>query len=177
MAKQNFGGVYANMDFPAWQFVEYPKHIITGLHGKFETAYSAADEERIRARLQKDQDDAPAEHVPYVADPAKEILISRARELGVAFNSKWSKAKLEQTVKAAEDAVDDLPAEEVAVRPKRPMPTPPIIENDEEATADVQKARLYDRAKELGLNAQGMHLWGIPRLKAAIAEAQLHSGE
>lgn len=175
MAKQNLGGVYANMDFPPYVWQEYPKHIATGPHGKYEVAQNAADEERIRAKLQKDQDDAPAEPVHLVLDPQKEILISRAHELGVAINRKWSVAKLQQVVNAAEQSVDNLPAEgeegQADETPNDPsgtvvdMPQEPIDE-----TPKQLKDRLLAEAKALGIEAH--HLWGVPRLKAAIAEAQ-----
>lgn len=153
MAKQNLGGVYANMDFPPYEYREYPKHIRTGPYGRYEVANNAAEEEKILAKLKQDNDDAPAIMAPLIADPEKEILISRARELGIAFNSQWSKAKLTLVVQAAEKEIDNLPPEE---------------ELDE-------KAKLYAEAKSLGLKAQGMHLWKIERLKAAIAEVKAAS--
>lgn len=150
MAKQNLGGVYANMDFPPYVWQEYPKHIKTGQYGQFEIAANAQDEERILSKLQLEDDNAPAIAAPLVADPEKEILISRAVELGIAFNPKWSKAKLTTVIDIAEKEVDNLPPEE---------------EVDE-------KAKLYAEAKSLGLKAQGMHLWKAERLKAAISEAK-----
>lgn len=151
MAKQNLGGVYANMEFPTYEYREYPKHIRTGLHGAYEIAQNENDEMRILTKLKQDDDNAPAiAPQALVADPEKEILISRARELGIAFNSQWSKAKLKVAIDTAEKEVDNLPPEE---------------ELDE-------KAKLFKEAKSLGLKAQGMHLWKIDRLKAAIADAK-----
>lgn len=151
VAKQNLGGVYANMDFPPYEYREYPKHIRTGPYGKYEVALNQEDELKILTRLKQDDDNAPAiAPAALIADPEKEILISRVRELGVAFNPQWSKAKLSKVVDEAEKEVDNLPPEE---------------ELDE-------KAKLYKEAKALGLKAQGMHLWKSERLKAAIAEAK-----
>lgn len=146
MAKQNYGGVYANMEFPPYEFREYPKHVVTGPFGQYEVANNETEETVIRAKLQKDHDDAPAVAAPMVADPAKEILISRAREIGVPFNPMWSKVKLDAVVKAAEAELDNLPPEE----------------DDKDA--------LIARANALGIKAT--KLWGIPRLKQDIAAAE-----
>lgn len=157
MAKQNFGGVYANMDFPPYVWTEYPKHVPTGANGKYEVAFNEADEERILAKLQKTEDDAPAKVEPYVADPEKEILISRARELQVPFNPKWSKAKLERIVQEAEDEVDALPVETTAKKL-------------DEVTSEEDKDELIARAKALGIPAN--RLWGVPRLLTMIADKE-----
>lgn len=172
-----YGGVYENMDFEQIygpkEFKEYPKFIPTGPHGQG-TVVQTADEERdLRARMQKDEDDAPAYVAPLVADPEKEILISRCRELGAAFNPKWSKAKLKATVETAEADVDNLPAE-LPLQKKSKAQThlsdePELAEIDPET--DVH-ATLLAEAKSIGIKAVGMHLWGIPRLKLAIAEAK-----
>lgn len=174
MAKQNFGGVYANMEFPPYTYQPYPRHIHTGPHGQYEVANSEEEETQIRARLQKDHDDAPAAPVPYVADPAKEILISRARELGVPFNALWSKAKLQKTVDEAEAAVDDLPPEELP-KVKKMVEAAPEDEDVEDSEEDQfnspedYKDHLIAEANSLGIKAN--KLWGIPRLKSSIAEA------
>lgn len=180
MAKQNMGGVYANMEFPPYEFREYPKQVNTGPHGKFTVVHTRAEEDKLRQQLQKDHDDAPAEYVPHVADPEKEILISRARELGVPFNSKWSKAKLKITVQEAEADVDSLPAEQpVKARGPEygnedgdlPISSPPAEGEEDYETPEELKAALLAKAKSMGINPTGIHLWGIPRLKSAIAEA------
>ena len=172
---QNLGGVYANMDFPPYTYIEYPKHITVGPHGKIEVANNIDEEKAIRSRLQKASDDAPAEIHNYVADPEKEILISRARELGVPFNAKWSKAKLQSVVDAAELEIDNLPpedseakkaAQEAAIEQQFDDEDPDPVESAEE-----EKTRLYEKAKSLGINEKNMHLWGASRLKSAIAEA------
>lgn len=183
MAKQNLGGVYANMDFPPYVWQEYPKHISTGPYGKFETVHSKQEEMAILARLDSEFDNAPAEAVKYVPDPEKDILIARARELGVAINPKWSKAKLSVVVSEAEEAVDNLPAElpQARERPSNKLTlgnvAPPQSMLPAEDPKDAQydspddlKNALYLEAKDLGINGTGMHLWGIPRLKQAIAE-------
>lgn len=167
MAKQNYGGVYANMDFKPYAYTEYPKHIPTGPHGKFETANDAMEEKAILAKLQKDEDDAPAIAMPFVSDHAKDILISRATELGVAFNPKWSKMKLEQTVKQAEEDTDNLPADVVGTRKVKPIIDMTATEIDSEP--EISKDDLIAQAKALGIPAN--KLWGIPRLKSSIAEA------
>lgn len=154
MAKQNYGGVYANMEFPPYVWTEYPKHVPIG-GGRYEVANNADDEAKILQRLQKDEDNAPAYIEPLVTDPAKEILISRARELGVPFNAKWSKTKLEQVVKEAEDTIDSLPAESNK-------------SEDTELPSEELKEKLLAEAKALGIPAN--RLWGIPRLRASIAE-------
>lgn len=172
MAKQNTGGVYANMDFPPYTYVEYPKHISIGPHGQHTTVFNKQEEQELLSKMQKDQDDAPAYIEPLVVDPAKEILISRARELGVAFNAKWSKAKLEQVVKAAEDDVDNLPPEMPAEKKSRIAA--PVVEDDAaesvEITPEEYKDSLISQAKSFDIPAN--KLWGIPRLKASIAEAK-----
>lgn len=171
MAKQNYGGVYANMEFKPYVWTEYPKHITTGPNGIYETAQDAVQEQNIKERLQKDEDDAPAILSPHTSDPAKEILISRATELGVAFNSKWSKAKLEQVVAQAEEDADNLPADVVG--------TKKIIDKQKNAVISIESGEIIDeptkeelivQAQSLGIQAN--KLWGIPRLKASIAEAQ-----
>lgn len=174
MAKQNFGGVYANMDFPPYVWQEYPKYIATGVNGQHTIVYSAVEESALKNKMQKAQDDMPAEPVHYVADPEKEILISRAAELEVPINRKWSKAKLEQVVKEAEEAIDDLPAEEAPVKNMKLA----VIEeynDDQEIVEDSEspeeyKDRLINEAKALNIPAN--KLWGIPRLTASIAEAK-----
>lgn len=171
MAKQNLGGVYANMEFPPYEFREYPKHITTGLYGQHEVVNSAQEEEALRARLQKALEDKPADAVHLVADPAKEILISRAYELGVAINRKWSNAKLAKVVKEAEDAIDDLPPEQIGRKKSAPIEVISEPEAEEETgSADELKEYLISQAKELGIPAN--KLWGIPRLKTSIAEAK-----
>lgn len=174
MAKQNMGGVYANMDFPPYSYQPYPRHIVTGPHGKYEVAHSAEEESKILAKLQKDQDDAPAEPVHFVADPEKEILISRARELQVPFNSLWSKAKLKKLVEQAEadTDVDSLPAEDLERKKLITSITAEDVEEEEAAeSAEDYKETLIAKARNLGINAN--KLWGIPRLKASIAEKQV----
>lgn len=161
MAKPHTGGVYANMDFPPYVYQPYPRHVPTGPHGKYEVANSEAEEAAILGKLQKDQDDAPAVMAPHVADPEKEILISRARELGVPFNSKWSKMKLQLLVNEAEAAVDDLPPEEEPTKRKGKS-----VEDVEEGLKD----HLIEQAKALGIPAN--KLWGIPRLRSSISEAK-----
>lgn len=153
MAKQNFGGVYANMDFPPYVWVEYPKHLIVGPHGKYEIVNSKEEEAKLRERIQSDEDAAPAEYVPYVPDPEKEILLSRARELGLPFNSKWSKTKLLSIVEEAEAETDNLPAEV-----------------DQITSPDMYKEKLIAEARSLGI--QATKLWGIPRLESHIASAK-----
>jgi hypothetical protein len=171
--KQNrtFGGVFENYDFEkvygpkTW--VEYPKAIPTGItpHDKsFRIAQNAEEEAAIRATLQQAHDSAPAEAQPMVADPAKEILISRARELQIPINEKWSKAKLQGLVEAAEADVDNLPAE---VPEPKAVYTPP---EPEDSDNEDLHATLLAQAKAIGIKERNMHLWGVVRLKAAIAE-------
>lgn len=160
MAKQNLGGVYANMDFPPYEFREFPKHIITG-RGTYETANDKHEEEEIRERVQKEYDEAPIEALIHTPDPEREALISRARELNVPINRMWSITKLKATIEKAEQAMDDLPAEGE--------------EQDGEITSEEQaeenKEELIAKAKSLGIN-KANHLWGIPRLKLEIADAE-----
>jgi hypothetical protein len=176
MAKQNYGGVYANMDFPPYEFREFPKSVPTGPYGKHEIAYSKTEEMAILAKLQKDEDEAPAVVAPYVADPVKEILISRARELQIPFNSQWSKAKLTKIVEEAEADVDNLPAEvPESKRNSQSAASPEDPDDEDEGELDVVnedelKDKLIAQAKSLGI--QDNRLWGIPRLKMSITEAQ-----
>lgn len=174
MAKKNYGGVYANMEFPPYEYVPYPRHIITGPNGLFEVAHSEQDEKEIKTRLRKERDEAPEESEAFAIDPEKEILISRARELSVPINRKWSKEKLGKVVRDAEDAIDNLPPED-----DQPVKQSQINLDDEPAEDFVEepklestedKAELIAQAKALGIPAT--FLWGVPRLKASIAEAQ-----
>jgi hypothetical protein len=165
MAKQNFGGVYANMEFKPYEWQEYPKHITTGPHGKYEIVNNLEEEEKVLAVLQKQYDETPGVFVPFVADHAKEVLISRARELGVPFNSLWSKTKMEKVIAEAEAAVDDLPPEET--EPKKPATV--------DKTTKEFKDKLLAEAKSLGIPA--VHVWGVPRLENAIAEARAQKEE
>lgn len=174
MAKQNYGGVYANMDFPPYEYIPYPRHVITGPNGMFEVANSEEEEKKIKDRLRKQRDEAPEEVEAYIVDPEKEILISRARELGVPINRKWSKQKLEQVVGSAEAETDNLPPEEPELLE---IDNSELVSDSKELEALVAKIGdseedkevLLEKAKELGLAAN--RLWGIPRLKAAISEA------
>lgn len=169
MAKHNFGGVYANMDFPPYEFQPYPKHVKTGPSGEYEIAFDEAEERKIKARLQEQYENAPAETELFVVDPEKEILISRARELGVPINRKWSKEKLTKVVREAEAAIDDLPPEDEEDNfIKTSAPRMPQEVNVEPETTEIDKDALIEEAKLLGLPAT--KLWGVPRLQAAIAE-------
>lgn len=160
MHRPPYGGVYANMDFDKIygpkSYQEYPKHIPVGSNGEYLVAHTPKEEEEILGTLQEMDDNAPAKVEHYVADPEKEILISRAREIGVAFNRKWSKAKLKQVVEEAEAEIDALPVERAAE------------EEDTGETPEEMKDRLIQEAKSLGIPAN--KLWGIPRLKSTIAE-------
>lgn len=174
-ARKPYGGVYEGMDFEAIygpkEWKEFPKAVVTGPHGKSVVVQNAIEEKALRAQIQKDEDDAPAEQPVFAADPEKEILISRARELGVAFNPKWSKAKLKATVETAEADVDSLPAETKTHTPSKSLEeiaaNLPPLHNE---SIEDQKERLLDQAKAMGVKGNAMHMWGIPRLKAAIAE-------
>lgn len=175
MAKQNYGGVYANMEFKPYVWTEFPKHIMTGIGDKYEVAYNAEEEAKIRAKLQKDEDDAPAITAPHVADPAKQILISRATELGVAFNPKWSKEKLGRVIQQAEEDADNLPADVVGTRKVKSVLKEFPTTIGAEATETVSKEALIAQAQALGIPAN--KLWGIPRLKASIAEVEAKSNK
>lgn len=171
MAKHNYGGVYANMDFPPYEYVPYPRHVKTGpASDQYEVAYNEEDEAKIKARLKKAHDDAPAETEAFLIDPEKEILISRARELNVPINRKWSKQKLEQVLKLAEQEIDDLPPEDDSSSDQTNL-FPNAKENVSAQDYDEEdKDELIAQAKALGY--QATRLWGIPRLKASIAEGK-----
>lgn len=151
-----YAGVYGNMNFPEWKYREYPKHISTGPHGQYVVAKNEEEEEKILVTLQKEDDDAPPEQQILVADPEKEILISRAAELGVAINKKWSKLKIKSAVEDAEAAADALPVESSEAE----------VERDDEE----YKLELIEKAKSLGIPAN--KVWGIKRLKKMIAEVE-----
>ncbi len=172
MANRNLGGVYANMEFKPYQYQEYPKHIRTGDHGQYTVVYDATEERALLNSMKQIQDNEPAYVAPLVADPEKEILISRCRELGVAFNSKWSKQKLLGVVRDAEAAVDDLPPEEAPTK-KAKVEEPEEIDDTEQEIVDQDalKDKLIAQAKELGIPNVN-RLWGIPRLQLHISEAQ-----
>lgn len=145
MAQRNLGGVYANMEFKTYEYQEYPKHIRTGPHGEYKVVNNSHEEEELKAKLEADQNDAPAEQIEVVSDPERDILIARAKDLGVPINKKWSIAKLKLTISDAESEIDDLPAEE-----------------------EDSKEELLVKAKSMGINARPQ--WSITRLKNAIAE-------
>ena len=187
MAKQNYGGVYANMEFPPYEYREYPKHIMTGVEDKYEVVYTKDEEEKVMRRLQRAFDALPTENAAFIVkDPEKDLLIARAHELGVPINRKWSKAKLQSVLADAENEIDSLPpegaAEEALARPitlvekvdeptevkaeEAPKSAPAPAKSDN----DLIKAALIAEAKSLGLNPPGLMLFGIPRLRAMIAE-------
>lgn len=170
MAKQNYGGVYANMDFPTYEYHPYPRHVIIGAGGLYEVALNEEEERKIKARLKKEREETPAEIEAFIVDPDKEILISRARELNVPINRKWSKAKLESVVKQAEEAIDNLPPEsdDDSLAPEDTHPD--LFHVPFDSGKEDDKDALLAKAKDLGIKTQGMHLWGVPRLKATIAE-------
>lgn len=182
MAKAKpYGGVYENYDFEKVygprEWVEYPKAIPTGtgpFDKSFKIANNAVEEAEIRAALKQEfEDNLPAEVHAHVADPEKEILISRARELGLAFNDKWSKSKLSGIISNAEADVDNLPAELPAPKAEPKMPTSLLgLPAHDEENEDVH-TKLLDEAKRLGIKERNMHLWGVARLKAAIAEEKV----
>lgn len=155
MARSNFGGVYANMDFPPYIFREYPKQIKTG-DGIFEIVNSSEEETALRERLRTG--------TTKELDVQRERLIERAASLGVPINKKWSVEKLSAVIRAAEpdDIILDISAND---------DLPPEIEDPaEEESARDDKDALIAKAKALGISAN--KLWGIPRLKAQIAEAE-----
>lgn len=178
MAKQNFGGVYANMDFPGYEYREFPKHIPTGPHGRYEIAANATEEEVIRKRLQAEADGFAAipEFVHHTPDPEREALVSRAAVLGVPINKLWSITKLKSTIQAAEAAMDELPAEGAAPLKPTVLTTPGLDEHSASGlTPEEYKDKLIEEAKSFGLSAT--RLWGIPRLEQTIAEAKAHRAE
>jgi hypothetical protein len=175
MAKQNYGGVYANMEFPPYEFREFPKHISTGHKDRagksiFEIANTAEEELAIKKRIQTFLDNAPAEASFSEQDPEREQLAQRAKELNVPINRKWSIKKLQAVIASAEDSVDDLPPEE-NLAPDEIVSDEPVVEI---ATAsdhlENEKDKLIAEAKSLGIAAN--KLWGIPRLRSEIAAAK-----
>jgi hypothetical protein len=193
-----YEGVYANMDFEAIygpkQFLEYPKHVKTGpTNNDFKTVYSAKEERELLATLKYEQDNPSPEQFHATTDNEKEILITRAHELGVPINRKWSKGKLQQVITDAENEFDNLPAEGAPQKTEYVSPVgsqviydtqlPTIADDnelvaeniqviDQEAADADEKAELIAEAKMLGINNRALHLFGIVRLKAEIAEAR-----
>lgn len=166
MAKQNLGGVYANMDFPPYTYQEYPKHIRTGPYGKYEIANTAKDEEEIRTRLQLQHEVAVQAAEAPPPDPIRDSLIARALRGGIPINQKWSNQKIEAVIQEASLAMDDLPPEDTArIAPDENEEGGGIIASEEET-----KDELIAHAKSLGILAN--KLWGIPRLRTSIAEAE-----
>jgi hypothetical protein len=165
MAKQNLGGVYANMEFPPYEFREYPKHIKTGNRNNFEVANNVKEEEEIRSRLQLEKEVRIQAQEAEPTDPIRESLIKTLNKMNVPFNNKWSNTKLQMTIANAELETDNLPAiENVATE-----------NNELEETEEEDKDALIAQAKSLGINAS--RVWGIPRLKKEIAEAQEANAE
>jgi hypothetical protein len=168
-----YAGVYENYDwekvYGPKQWVEYPKAIPTGPHGQFKVVQNAEEEKVIRAALQEIHDNTPPYQEPHVADNEKDVLISRARELKIPINTQWSKKKLLQVIADKEAEVDDLPPEDL-VDPK-PLIAPILAQADEtENENEDLHTTLLNQAKHMGIHERNMHLWGVPRLKAAIAE-------
>lgn len=168
MAKQNYGGVYALMDFPPYVFREFPKLIHTGAHGQYEIVQNKKEEDEVLGRLKAAADALPPENTVSLAtfDPIRETLISRARELEVPINRKWSLAKIRAAIQEAEEAIDNLPAEDNLP----PEDEQTAIDEAHAETDEDDKDSLIDKAKSLGIPAS--KLWGIPRLKKYIAEAE-----
>jgi hypothetical protein len=172
MVRKPYGGVYENMDFAniygPYSFQEYPKHVPIGPDGKYAIANSREEEDAIVARLNL-LDNLPPEPAPLVSDPEKEILISRARELGVPINTKWSKQKIKATIATIEEDVDELPVEEANVGEQEVYQSP---QHAAVVSASTEKSALLAEARSVGVYDSHMHVWGVPRLKAAIAEAK-----
>jgi hypothetical protein len=168
MAKRDYAGVYANMEFPPYQYQPYPRHVTTGPHGQYEIANNEDEERRIKSKFNSTHTESAFssadETVAPVVDHEREILISRALDLGVPINRKWSKDKLKRIVSEAEAAVDDLPADEVQSDEDKSQP-----DLFEESLESEDKDELIEQAKELGIPAT--RVWGVPRLKASIKEA------
>lgn len=155
MAKaRSFGGVYENMDFAPYVFQEYPKHIKTGDHGRFEVALNAEEEAEIRSRIEFKNEVITAKQEALGPDKEKEKLILRCEELDIPINRKWSSQKLYDLIREAESAIDALP------------PEPSLLDT---RGTDEHKA-LLEEARALGINVH--HAWGTPRLKAAIEKAK-----
>ncbi len=169
MAKANLGGIYAAMDFPPYEYREYPKHIVIGPHGQYKTAQNSKEEAEIKSQLSQD---FVAEQIAAAAppsDPYHEDLILKARSLQIPFNSRWSNTKLAAVIKEAEEAQDNLPAEEN-------VPTTLAIagqlksQSDDEAGSEDYDA-LTTKARSLGVNVN--RVWGLPRLRREIEQAEL----
>lgn len=179
-ARRPYEGVYATIDFPPYEYQEFPKYIATGMHGKFEIAYTQEEELEIRTRNQLQSNVISAGRQFSQTDPERELLAGRAAELGVPINRKWSIAKLKQVIMDAEKSIDDLPADEgLQATPQINVDDLPPDENEHvkqevPPALVVDQARLKDdliaKARSMGINAN--KLWGIPRLKATIAEAE-----
>lgn len=183
-AKRPYGGVYENMDFPTYEFTEYPKHVPSGAHGKYEIAHTAEEEAEISARVGYKQEVIAQEQRELGPDPQRERLILRARELDVPINRKWSLYKISSLIKEAEESLDALPAEPIdyhtsnsakvakptLVAAKIVDPDDEPAENEEPSKKEVH-SQLFKEAKALGIECH--HVWGIPRLQSAIAEHKL----
>lgn len=171
MAKRDYAGVYANMEFPPYQYQPYPRHINTGPHGQYEIANNEDEERRIKSKFNSAHTESAFpnadEAVAPVVDHEREILISRALDLGVPINRKWSKDKLKRIVAEAEAAVDDLPADEVQGGEDKSQSD--LFEDSKDSEEHEDKDELIEQAKELGIPAT--RVWGVPRLKASIKEA------
>lgn len=164
MAKKNYGGVYANMEFPPYIYQEYPKHIASNPYGKYEVANNPDEEKEIRTRLKLNNEErAVVQMAATVAalDPEHENLLNRARLMGIPFNRKWSNEKLCSVIAEAVKESDNLPPEENTEESSNP---------EVEETEEEDKDELIARAKTLGINAN--KVWGVPRIKREIAEAE-----
>lgn len=165
-----YGGVYANIDYDKLygpkKYHRYPMHIPVNSEGRYLIANNEEEEKAIRDKLQEQFDNSPAEQLPYFSDPEKDILISRARELNVPFNSKWSKAKLRAVVEQAEQDIDALPPEIITPKGKQEIFTAAPLPAAEDLEEDIEALR--SEAKALG--GKAVHLWGVPRLKQFIEE-------
>jgi hypothetical protein len=176
MAYKNTGGVYANMEFPPYEFREYPKLIPTGPHGAYQIVSSQREENELLDSLGVAREKALAAKAHGPVDPQKEILIARASELGVPINKQWSMLKLQAVISAAEAAVDELPpeGEEIEERIHNKLIAAADEKVEEISNFEDDKTELVARAKELGISSAS-RIWGVPRLKSAIAEAEAKS--
>lgn len=170
MAKQNFGGVYALMDFPPYQYREYPKAIQVGQRGEFKIAQNEEEESKIRSAIVAKIDSLPAENqaAAIAADPVRESLILRANELNVPINRKWSIGKLQAVVKDAEEAIDNLAPDDNL--PANENADGALSDGSEEIHSEDDKEVLIAKAKSLGIPAN--KLWGVPKLKRTIEEVE-----
>jgi hypothetical protein len=171
-----YEGVYANMDFPVYEYREYPKHVKIEPHG-FKVVNSKEEEDQLlqtlgrrNEKMKQDIEGMGGE----TRDPERDFLLRRARELNIPVNKLWSTFKFRGLVQKAEDELDKLPAEQIddnlpATGEGTAEISVDLSKISEKEQTDLKKS-LLEKAHVLGIPATDS--WSITRLQNYISEAE-----